>query len=203
MEKKMAKFIAFQLSDKQKINQDAFQKITSKDLKKTCRCKKVTELKYGQKSVSKLAEFAEISEYKLDQLIRILSSTDFDDMSENNYGSDEDTKIFILSDDAIATSLEYDELKDKCIIKLFKLDEDEVTNFNNSIETIQSADDSIDSLNEAKELCESLQSIESDLDISLVYRSALDEIEERISDIESDVKTSKETLEEIFENQWN
>lgn len=199
----MAKFVAVKMSNYQEINKDAFQKFTAKELKKTYKCKKVTELKHCNNSNSRLAEFAEISEYKLDQLIRILSSTDFDDMSENNYGSDEDTKIFILSDDAIATSLEYDELKDKCIIKLFKLDEDEVTNFNNSIETIQSADDSIDSLNEAKELCESLQSIESDLDISLVYRSALDEIEERISDIESDVKTSKETLEEIFENQWN
>jgi hypothetical protein len=198
----MAKFVAVQMSNHQEINKEAFQKFTNKELKKTYKCKKVKELKYYNKSNSKLAEFAEISEYKLDKLSRILISTDFDDMSENNYGSDEDTKIFILSNDAIATSLEFDDLKDKCIIKLFKLDEDEVTNFNNSIETIQSADDSIDSLNEAKELCESLNSIESDLGMSLVYHNALDEIDERISDIESDVETSKETLEEIFENQW-
>jgi hypothetical protein len=203
MEKKMAKFIAFQLSDKQKINQDAFQKITSKDLKKTCRCKKVTELKYGQKSVSKLAEFAEISEYKLNQLSSILSSTDLDDISEMRYGSNEDTKIFILSDDASAKSVAFKDLKDKCIIKFFQLNDEQVTNFTHSIEIIQSAEDLIYSLDEAKELCESLKLIQDDVGLTLVYRNALDEIDEKNSDIESDVETSKETLEEIFDTQWN
>ena len=199
----MAKFIAFQLSDKQKINQDAFQKITSKDLKKTCRCKKVTELKYGQKSVSKLAEFAEISEYKLNQLSSILSSTDLDDISEMRYGSNEDTKIFILSDEASATSVAFKDLEDKCIIKFFQLNDEQVTNFTHSIEIIQSAEDLIYSLDEAKELCESLKLIQDDVGLNLVYRNALDEIDEKNSDIESDVETSKETLEEIFDTQWN
>ena len=200
----MAKFVAVQLSDKQKINQDAFQKFTSKELKKTCKCKKVTELKYCKKSNSKLAELTEISEYKLNQLSRILSSTDLDDMSEKHYGSDEDTKIFILSEDALTTSLVFDVLKNNCIIKFFELnDDEEVMNFIDSIETIQSADDSISSLNEAKELCESLKSIQYDVELTLVYHSALDEIDEKISDIESDVETSNETLEEIFETQWS
>ena len=200
----MAKFVAVQLSDKQKINQDAFQKFTSKELKKTCKCKKVTELKYCKKINSKLAELTEISEYRLNQLSRILSSTDLDDMSEKHYGSDEDTKIFILSEDALTTSLVFDVLKNNCIIKFFELnDDEEVMNFIDSIETIQSADDSISSLNEAKELCESLKSIQYDVELTLVYHSALDEIDEKISDIESDVETSNETLEEIFETKWS
>jgi hypothetical protein len=203
MEKKMAKFVAVQVSGNQEINEDSFQKFTSKELKKTFKCKKVAELKYCKKSNSKLAEFTEISEYKLNQLSRILTSTDLDDMSENRYGSDEDTKIFIVSDDALATSLAFDVLKNKCIIKFFQLDEEEVTNCIHSIETIQSADDLISSLYEAKELCESLNAIESDLGLSLVYHSAIDEIDEKIYDTESDVETSKETLEEIFEAQWN
>lgn len=199
----MAKFVAVQVSGNQEINEDSLQTFTSKELKKTFKCKKVAELKYCKKSNSKLAEFAEISEYKLNQLSRILSSTDLDDMSENRYGSDEDTKIFIVSDDALATSLAFDVLKNKCIIKFFQLDEEEVTNCIHSIETIQSADDLISSLYEAKELCESLNAIESDLGLSLVYHSAIDEIDEKIYDTESDVETSKETLEEIFEAQWN
>ena len=199
----MAKFLAVQVSDKQEINQDAFQKFTSKELKKTFKCKKVAELKYCKKSNSKLADFAEISEYKLNQLSRVLTSTDFEDMSENRYGSDDDTKIFILSDDALSTSLVFDMLTDNCIIKLFQLDNEEVTNFTHSVETIQSADDLISSLHEAKELCESLNSIESDLGLSLVYHSAIDEIDEKIYDVESDVDTSKETLEEVFEAKWS
>lgn len=199
----MAKFVVVQVSGNQEINEDSFQTFTSKELKKTFKCKKVAELKYCKKSNSKLAEFAEISEYKLNQLSRILSSTDLDDMSENRYGSDGDTKIFIVSDDALATSSIFDMLTDNYIIKLFQLDNEEVTNFTHSIETIQSADDLISSLYEAKELCESLNSIESDLGLSLVYHSAIDEIDEKVNDIESDVENSKVTLEEIFNTEWN
>jgi hypothetical protein len=199
----MAKFIAVQQSYEHETNQDTFKKFTSKELKKTIKCEKVEELKYYNKSNSKLAEFAEISEYKLNQLSRMLSSTDLNDMTENRYGNMEDTKIFILSDDASTTALAFDVLKDNCIIKLFQLDNEEVTNFTNSIETIQSEDDSISSLNEAKELCESLNIIESDLNLSLVYHDAINDIDEKISDIESDVETSKKTLDEIFELQWS
>ena len=200
----MAKFVAVQLSDYQEINKEAFQKFTASELKKTFKCKKVAELKNYKKSNSSLAKFAEISEYKLNELSRIVTSTDLDDMTENSFGSEADTKIFILSDDALTTSLVFDVLKKNCIIKFFELnDDEEVMNFIDSIETIQSADDSISSLNEAKELCESLKSIQYDVGLTLVYHSALDEINEKISDIESDVETSNETLEEIFETQWN
>ena len=85
----------------------------------------------------------------------------------------------------------------------FELNNEEITNFMHSIATIQSADDLLSSLDEAKELCESLNRIESDVGLTLVYRSAEDEIEEKISDIESEVETSKETLEEIFEAKWD
>jgi hypothetical protein len=200
----MAKFVAVQLSDYQEINKKAFQKFTASELKKTFKCKKVVELKNYKKSNSSVAKFAEISEYKLNLLSRLVTSTDLDDMTENSFGSEADTKIFILSDDALTTSLVFDVLKNNCIIKFFELnDDEEVMNFIDSIETIQSADDSISSLNEAKELCESLKSIQYDLELTLVYHSALDEIDEKISDIESDVETSNETLEEIFETQWN
>ena len=199
----MAKFIAVQLSNKQEVNQDYFKKFTSKELKKTIKCEKVAELKYCNKSNSKLAEFADISEYKLNQLSRLLTSTNLDDMIEYRYGSKEDTKIFILSDDASTSALAFDVMKNNCIIKLFKLDNEEVNNFTNAIETIQSADDSISSLSEAKEFCESLNIIESDLGLSLVYHDAINDIDEKISDIESDVETSKETLDEIFELQWS
>ena len=88
-------------------------------------------------------------------------------------------------------------------MKMFELSNEEVNNFIHSIETIQSADDLISSLEEAKELCKSLNSIESDLGLTLVYSRATDEIDEKISDIESDVETSNGTLEEIFEAKWN
>ena len=198
----MAKFAAVQLGYKQEINQDAFQKFTSRELKKTLKCKKVAELKYCNKSNSKIAEFTGIAPYKLNQLSRILTATDLDDLTKNRYRTEEETKIFILSDDASATSLAFDVLKNEFIIKLFQLDDEDIENFTDSIELIQSADDSISSLDEAKELCESLNALESDLGLSLVYHSAIDEIDEKISDIESDVETSKDILSEIFETQW-
>jgi uncharacterized phage infection (PIP) family protein YhgE len=123
-------------------------------------------------------------------------------MTEIRYGSDENTKIFVLSDDASASALAFDILKSNCIIKLFQLENEDVTTLTNSIETIQSADDLISSLDDAKDLCESLNSLQEDLGLSLVYNGAIDDIEEKISDIESDVETSNETLEEIFEAQW-
>jgi hypothetical protein len=202
MEINMAKFIAIQRTYKQETNQEAFKKFTSKELKKTFKCEKVVELKHDKKSNSKLAEFSEISEYKLNQLSRILTSTDLDDMTESRYSTEEDTKIFILSDDASATALAFDVLKNDCIIKLFELNNEEIKNFNHSIETIQSADDSISSLSDAKELCESLSTIESDVGLSLVCYGAIDEIDEKISDIESDVETCRAMLDEIFEVQW-
>lgn len=198
----MAKFVAIQASSYQEVNQEAFQKFTTSELKKTFKCKKVVELKCCNKSNSKVSKFADISDYKLNQLSRVLTSTDLDDMTENRYGSSDETKIFILSDDASTASLAFDLLKNDCVIKFFQLGDDEVTNFTQSIETIQSADDSISSLSDAKELCESLNSIESELGLTLVYNSAIDEIDDKISDIESDVETSKETLEEIFEAKW-
>ena len=199
----MAKFAAVQLGYKQEINQDAFQKLTSKELKKTLKCKKVAELKYCNKSNLKIAEFTGIAPYKLNQLSRILTAIDLDDLTKNRYRTEEETKIFILSDDASATSLAFDVLKNEFIIKLFQLDDEDIANFTDSIELIQSADDSISSLDEAKELCESLNALESDLGLSLVYHSAIDEIDEKISDIESDVETSKDILSEIFETQWS
>jgi hypothetical protein len=199
----MAKFIAVQPIDRQEINKDAFKKFTSEELKKTFKCEKVEELKYCNKSNSKLAEFATISEHKLIQLSSTLTETDLEDMTENRYGTYENTKIFILSEDASATALAFDVLKNNCIIKLFQLDNEEITNFTNSIEIIQSEDESISSLNKAKNLCESLNEIESDFGLSLLYDSSISEIDEKISDIESDVETSKEFLDEIFELQWN
>lgn len=198
----MAKFIAVQRTYKQESDQDAFQKFTSKELKKTFKCKKVEELEYCNKSIAKAAKFTGIATYDLSQLSRKLTSTDLDDMTKNLYRSEKETKIFILSDDASATSLIFDVLKNEFIIRFFKLDDEDITEFTDSIELIQSADESISSLNEAKELCESLNEIELDLGLSLVYHGAIDEIEEKISDTESDLERSKETVAEIFEAQW-
>ena len=172
-------------------------------MKKTLKCKKVMQLKHSAKSKVKVAEFSDVAEYKLNQLSRTLISTDLDDMTENRYGEEEDTKIFIVSDDASITALAFDVLTEGIKMKMFELSNEEVNNFIHSIETIQSADDLISSLEEAKELCKSLNSIESDLGLTLVYSRATDEIDEKISDIESDVETSNGTLEEIFEAKWN
>lgn len=198
----MAKFIAAQLTYEQESDHDAFQNFTSKELKKTFNCKKVEELKCCNKSITKVSKFTGISDYKLSELSRTLTSTDLDDLSENSYRSDKETKIFVLSDDASATALSFDMLKSDFLIKLFQLDAGQVTIFNHSIEVIQSVDETISSLNEAKALCESLNEIESDFGLSLVYHRAIDEIDEKISDIESDLEDSKETVAEIFEAQW-
>lgn len=198
----MAKFIAAQLTYKQESDQDALQNFTSKELKKTFNCKKVEELKYCNKSVAKVAKSTGIAAYELNQLSKKLTSTDLDRIIKNRFRGEKETKVFVLSDDALATALAFNVLKNEFTIKFFKLDDSEVSNFIELLEIIQSADDSISSLNEAKELCESLNSIESDFDLSLINYGALHEIEEKISDIKSDLESSKETVAEIFEAQW-
>lgn len=199
----MAKFIAIQLSDYQEDNKEKFEKFTTAELKKTLKCKKVVQLNHSAKSKVKVSEFSGIAEYKLTQLSTTLISTDLEDMTERSYFQKENTKIFIVSDDASITALAFDVLTDNCTMKMFELNDDEITNFINSIETIQSAGDLISSLEEAKELCESLNELESDLGLTLLYHSATDEIDDKIYDIERDVETSNETLEEIFEAKWN
>jgi len=198
----MTKFAVVQLRDNHEVNKEAFSRFTISKLKNRFKCKEVSELKYNKKSNAKLSEMTDIAEYKLNQLSEIMSSTNLDDMTKNRYFPKENTKIFIFSDDASKTALAFDVLNDNCIIKLFELNNEELTNFMHSITVIQSADDLLSSLDEAKELCESLNIIEDDVGLTLVYRSAEDEIEEKISDIESDVETSKEVLDEIFEIKW-
>jgi hypothetical protein len=202
MENKMAKFAVVQLGYEQEINQDAFQKFTSKELKKTFKCNKVEELEYCNKSIAEVSKSTGIATHDLSQLSRKLISTELDDMAKIRCGSETETKIFVLSDDASATSLAFDVLKNQSIIKLFQLDDEDIAIFVKSIGVIQSADDSISSLNEAKELCESLNEIESELGLSLVYRSAIDEIDEKISDIEIDLERSKEIVAKTLEAQW-
>ena len=71
------------------------------------------------------------------------------------------------------------------------------------IDVIQSSEDKISSLTDAKDQCESLSYIESDLNLSLLQSDAVETIESEISDIEADVVTSQECLDEIFETQWD
>jgi len=198
----MAKFAAVQLRDNKEINKDAFKRFTISELKNKIKCKEVLEVKYNKKSNAKLSKMTDIAEYKFNQLSGIMSSTNLDDMTENSYISKENTKIFIFSDDASNTALAFDVLSNNCMIKLFELNDEEITNFMHLIAIIQSADDLLSSLDDAKDHCDSLSYIQSELDLTLVYHDAMKEIEERISDIESDVETSKEELEEIFEAKW-
>ena len=203
MEREMAKFAAVQNFNYQDINQDEFKKISASNLKRKLKCNKVIELKgYGYRN-KKAAEVAEISEYKLSEMRKLLISTDLVDMTESRFNAKENTRIFIFSDDVTCSELKFEGLEDKCVTKLFNLTNEDIYNFMQSIQIIQSADDSISSLEEAKELCQSLNYLESDLNMTLVYSSANEEIDERISDIEDDVNTSKESLEEIFETKWN
>jgi hypothetical protein len=202
MEKKMAKFAAVQNFNYQDTNQDVFKKITSSNLKKKLKCKKVIELKgFGYKNKN-ASEVAEISEYKLSEMRNLLISTDLEDMTESRFNAEKNTKIFIFSDDVKCSEIKFEGLEDKCVIKIFDLTTEDINNFTQSIKTIQTADDTISSLEEARELCESLKYLQSDLNLTLLYRRADEEIDEKLSDIEHDLESSKEFLEEIFATKW-
>jgi hypothetical protein len=202
MERKMTKFAAVQISYKHGSNLDAFERLTSKELKKIFKCKKIVELKQCKKSDTKLSEFGDIADYKLNQLRRTLTSINLDDMTENRFRNEKETKTFILSDDASVSGLAFDALENNFAIKLFQLNDKEVTNFINSIEIIQSEDKLVSSLSAAKEFCETLNAIESDMGLTLLHDGAIDEIEEKIFDIANDVETSRQVLAEIFEARW-
>jgi len=199
----MAKFAAVQMIDYQNINQESIKEFTSSELKKKFKCKKVVELKDYRYKKPKVAEFAQISEGELNYLSSKLMSIDLRNYSDTRYKKNKKTQIFIFSDDASSSAFAFDFLKEDCTIKLFNLNDENISDFTQAIEIIQSSDENLSSLSEAKDLCESLNDIEHNLDISLVDYNAIDTIEEKISDIEDEVESSKESLEEIFATKWD
>ena len=199
----MAKFAAVQMIDYQNINQESIKEFTSSELKKKFKCKKVVELKDYRYKKPKVAEFAQISEDELNYLSSKLMSIDLRNYSYTRYKKNKKTQIFIFSDDASSSAFAFDFLKEDCTIKLFNLNDENISDFTQAIEIIQSSDENLSSLSEAKDLCESLNDIEHNLDISLVDYNAIDTIEEKISDIEDEVESSKESLEEIFATKWD
>jgi len=199
----MAKFAAIQTSAYADSNQDALKNFTCSDLKKKFKCKKVLEVKDYKFKNTKAAEFAQIAEYEINDVHKKLSSIDLRNYSDIRFRKQKFTKIFIFSEEAVSTAFAFDILKEDYIIKLFELNEDTIDEFTQNIETIKSSDDSITLLNEAKDICERLNDIEHNLDIILVDYNAIDTIEEKISDIEDEVESSKEFLEEIFGTKWD
>ena len=200
----MTKFAVIQFQSYKSNDKDTFEKKyqTSK-LKKQLKCENVIELNNDKSKKTKEEKFSKISDYKLIKLLRTLTSTDFDDLSKNRSYVEENTKIFIFSEDACASAFAIDILKKEVFLKLFQLTDESVSEFLEYIDVIQTSEQRISSLNEAKDLCESLSYIESDLNLSCLQSDAVENIESKISDIEADVVTSQECLDKIFENQWN
>jgi hypothetical protein len=199
----MAKFAAVQTSAYADSNQDALKNFTCSDLKKKFKCKKVLEVKDYKFKNTKAAEFAQIAEYEINTMHKKLTSIDLRNYSDIKYRKQKFTKIFIFSEEAASTAFAFDILKDDYVIKLFELNDENVDDFIQSIERLISSDDDISSLNEAKNICERLSDIENELGINVIQFNAVEDIDEKISDIEDEVEASKESLEEIFETQWN
>jgi hypothetical protein len=200
----MTKFAVIQFQSYKSDNKETFEKkYKASELKKQFKCEKVLELRNKKTKNAKEAEFAKFSDYKLSKLLRTLTSTDFDDLSSNRSYIEENTKIFIFSEDACSSAFAFDLLAKEVIVKIFQLTEQNVDEFLEYIDVIQSSEDKISSLTDAKDQCESLSYIESDLNLSLLQSDAVETIESEISDIEADVVTSQEWLDEIFENQWD
>ena len=200
----MTKFAVIQFQSYKSNNKETFEKrYKASELKKQFKCEKVLELRNKKTKNAKEAEFAKFSDYKLSKLLRTLTSTDFDDLSSKRSYIEENTKIFIFSEDACASAFAFDLLAKEVIVKLFQLTEQNVDEFLQYIDVIQSSEDKISSLTDAKDQCESLSYIESDLNLSLLQSDAVETIESEISDIEADVVTSQEWLDEICENQWD
>lgn len=203
----MTKFAVIQFQSYKSNDKESFEKkYKATELRKQFKCEKVLELKNqknNKRKDTKIAEFAKLSDYKLFELLRTLTSTDFDDLSSNRSYIEENTKIFIFSEDACASAFAFDLLTTEVIVKIFQLTEKNVNDFLQYIDVIQSSEDRINSLNEAKDQCESLSYIESDLNLSLLQSDAIETIESEISDIEADVVTSQEYLDELFEKQWD
>jgi hypothetical protein len=200
----MTKFAVIQFQSHKSNDREMFEKkYKASELKKQFKCEKVLELKNYQSKKTKEAEFTKIADYKLNELLRTLTSTDFDDLSENRSYVGENTRVFIFSEDACSSAFAFDLLKDDVVVKVFQLTDQNVRKFLEYIDVIQSSDEKISSLTEAKDQCESLSYIESDLNLSLLQSDAIETIESEISDVEDSVEKSKEWLDEIFENQWD
>ena len=176
---------------------------TAVKLKKQFKCKKVTEIN-DRKELTKTANFSDVGVYELQRLARELFHAD-DSLIPNSDDCILPKKLFMFSDDADNTCFDIDILKDDADILRFDLNESQVEELYEALDTCDTKPDRLDTIvrisdliNDISNMCDDA-SLDPDDIIADGAKGTLEDISESIT---AEIATATKTIEESFARKW-
>jgi hypothetical protein len=200
----MAKFamIVSKLNDSKSVK--AFQKkYSEKNLKKNFKCNDVILLDRNGKSCGDFDFDLKIKENTFEKLSWLLTFADKDSLIDHEYVNYSTRKFFIFSDDALQSMFSFDCLSDDVYISAFELNQDSANDLVQKLDDISGIQYRVERLNEAQDVYSTLEDIANECDLNIFYRTAEDDIDEALSDAESELEQLKSDIKEIINSSWS
>ena len=177
---------------------------TAAKLKKQFKCKKVTEIG-DRKELTKASNFSDVSVYDLRRLARELFRAEDELIPNSDECFSEPKKLFMFSDDADNTCFDIDILKDDADILRLELNESQVEELYEALDTCDTKPDQLDTIerindliNDISNMCDDA-SLDPDDIISDGAQETLNEISESINE---EMATATKTIEELLARKW-
>ena len=177
---------------------------TTAKLLKQFKCEKVIEIK-DDKDLTKAANFSDVSGYDLRRLARELFRAEDELIPNSDECLSEPKKLFMFSDDAEEIVFAMDKLKDDVDILCFNLNEMQVDDLYEALDTCDSKPDQLDTIerisdliNDISNMCDDA-SLNPDDIIADGARGTLNDISESITE---EIATATKTIEESFACKW-
>jgi hypothetical protein len=200
----MAKFamIISKLNDSKSVK--AFhKKYSEKNLKKNFMCDSVILLDRNGRSWSDFEFDLKINEKTFEKLSWLLPFADKDSLIGYEHVNYSTRKFLIFSDDALQSMFGFDCLSDDVYISAFELNQDSANDLVQKLDDISGIQYRVERLNEAQDVYSTLEDIANECDLNIFYRTAEDDIDEALSDAESELEQLQSDIKEITNSSWS
>lgn len=199
----MTKFamIISKLNDAKSVK--AFQKkYSEKNLKKNFKCNDVILLDRHGRAWGDFDFDLKIKENTFEKLSWLLTFADKDSLIDHEYVNYSTRKFFIFSDDAMQSMFSFDCLSDDVYISAFELDQNSAEDLVEKLDDISGVEYRVERLNEAQDVYNSLENIATECDLNIFCRTAEGDIDEALSDAESEFEKLKSDIQDIINSSW-
>jgi len=176
---------------------------TAVKLKKQFKCKKVTEIN-DRKELTKAANFSDVGVYELQRLARELFRAE-DELIPNSDDCILPKKLFMFSDDADNTCFDIDILKDDADILRFDLNESQVEELYEALDTCDKKPDRLDTIERISDLINDISNMCDDASLDpddIITDGAKGTLEDISESITAEIATATKTIEESFARKW-
>ena len=176
---------------------------TAAKLKKQFKCKKVTEIN-DRKELTKAANFSDVGVYELQRLARELFRAE-DELIPNSDDCILPKKLFMFSDDADNTCFDIDILKDDADILRFDLNESQVEELYEALDTCDKKPDRLDTIERISDLINDISNMCDDASLDpddIITDGAKGTLEDISESITAEIATATKTIEESFARKW-